>query len=159
MLRWRRDPAFRRFLVPDPPNVDGFTRWVADSASIEPWTLRGIVFEGRLIGYCCIDDLNPTIGKAQVGILIGDTDCWGRGIGTRVMSMLIDHCFDNLDLHRLLAVIARGNERSIGLFESLGFMHEGTLRDGTLVEGARADLLCYSLLRPEYEGDRDRSDN
>jgi len=122
--------------------------------SADPWTLRGISLEGRLIGYCSIDDLDTMIGKAQVGIVIGEPDCWGCGIGKHVMALLLAHCFEKLKLHRALAIVARGNDRSRGLFESLGFVHEGTLRDATQVDGARSDLLCYSLLAHEYEANR-----
>ena len=60
--------------------------------------------------------------------------------------------FMELRLHRVLAVIAKGNERSVSLFKKLGFKHEGTLREATKVADQFTDLLCYSILEHEYKG-------
>jgi len=154
IVHWREDPAVERFLNPHDRSLEMVRELIKRAQPADPWTLRGIWLEGRLIGYCSIDDLDTMIGKAQLGIIIGEPDCWGRGIGKHVMALLLAHCFEKLKLHRALAIVARGNERSSGLFESLGFVHEGTLREATLVGNVRTDLLCYSLLAHEYEANR-----
>jgi len=147
---WFRDPAVSQFLDPHARGMDDVRKLIENAQSNDPWTLRGIAINDRLIGYCGVDDLDTMLGKAQVGIVIGAPSCWGRGIGKQVMTLLLEHCFEDFELHRALAIVACGNERSIRLFESLGFVHEGTLRGATLVQGVRTDLLCYSMLKDEY---------
>jgi len=159
IVRWFRDPTVSRFLDPHFRGIERVRRLIAKAHPADPWTLRGITLEGRLIGYCSIDDVDTMIGKAQVGIVIGDPACWSQGIGKRVMGLLLAHCFGELELHRALAIIARGNERSSRLFELLGFVHEGTLREATLVDGVRTDLLCYSMLEHEYRANQESYDS
>jgi len=154
ILDWREHPIVGQFLDPHFRAPEVVRSWILETLSTEPWTVRGITYNDRLIGYCSITDLDTKIGKAQVGIVIGEPGLWGRGFGKHVLGILLPHCFRQHNLHRVLAIIARGNERSIHLFESIGFVHEGTLREATLVDGARTDLLCYSMLAPEYSGNR-----
>jgi ribosomal-protein-alanine N-acetyltransferase len=49
----------------------------------------------------------------------------GRGYMKEGMQQVIEHAFGVLGLHRLEANIQPGNDRSIGLVQSLGFKYEG----------------------------------
>jgi RimJ/RimL family protein N-acetyltransferase len=52
-----------------------------------------------------------------------------------------------LNFHRLEAEIVDYNEKSINLFESLGFKHEGTMREAKYYEGKYHDIFIYGLLK------------
>jgi RimJ/RimL family protein N-acetyltransferase len=56
-----------------------------------------------------------------------------------------------LRLNRIGAAVYDFNQRSIQLFEGLGFCREGTLRQNVLKQGEFADEHLYSLLRAEWE--------
>jgi len=59
--------------------------------------------------------------------------------------------FDELNLHRVTATVFSNNERSIALFEKLGFRREGVYREFLQRDGRRYDMYLYGLLRPEWE--------
>lgn len=103
-----------------------------------------------LVGHGVVEGVDLALRKCEVGVIIGEPRLWGQGLGKHAVQYLLQHCFEQLKLHRVLAVIARGNTRSERLFQRMGFTHEGTLRDATVIDGQFTDLLCYSMLEDEY---------
>jgi ribosomal-protein-serine acetyltransferase len=135
------------------------TRSVADSAAwIEDNSKRlkelgccwsGISENGRLIGSVGVTAINEHNGWAEIGYWLGSDFC-GRGIATRAVSALLEYLFDERQLHRVGLRTANTNVRSIALAKRLGFIHEGALRETSLFESARRDMLLFGLLRNEW---------
>ena len=59
--------------------------------------------------------------SAEFGIAIGESDQWGRGIGTAAGELLLRHAFDDLGLQRIDAEVPDANARSLRLVQRLGF--------------------------------------
>lgn len=73
-----------------------------------------------------------------------------QGIGREAVSAVIEHCFHDLKLHRLMAVIRPLNLASRALVEGLGFRCEGTLRENTRVGEVWWDDVVYGLLADDW---------
>jgi RimJ/RimL family protein N-acetyltransferase len=82
-----------------------------------------------------------------------DPDWQDQGYGRDALTALIDTLLDEWRLHRIEVTCEAGNERAAHLYESLGFVHEGTRRGVTFLSGAYRDQHIYGLLatdpRPE----------
>lgn len=78
---------------------------------------------GRLIGECSYRDRND--GVAEIGIKICETDCQNRGVGRRVLSMLIGWLFRN-GYSKMVLDTNLANTRAQHVYESLGFQKVGT---------------------------------
>ena len=154
LRRWRNDPATNRYLANRIKTKQDSEMWYRRIKSDSHNFLKGIQYNGRLIGYCVVEDIDRVNRKCEVGIIIGEPECRGKGIGTVVINQVLQYCFLELKLHRVLAVIARSNKPSEQLFIKLGFTHEGTLRDATVIGEEYMDLLCYSILESEYQEKR-----
>lgn len=76
----------------------------------------------------------------------------GNGHASEAVSLLIDHGFDALELHRIYAQTLESNAASQGFLESLGFTLEGQFREHHFMEGRRQDTYYYGLLRSEWDG-------
>jgi RimJ/RimL family protein N-acetyltransferase len=150
LLRWRNNPAVNRYLTGLYRTREDITAWYERITSDGNTLMRGIAYNGMLVGYSVVEGVDPVLRKCEVGVVIGEPHLWGKGLGKYVAQHLLQYCFAHLHLHRVLAVIARGNTRSERLFQHLGFTHEGTLRDATMIDGKFTDLLCYSMLEDEY---------
>lgn len=74
----------------------------------------------------------------------------GRGFGSEAVGLLLDHAFGERRFHRVTARVLETNAASQGLVESLGFTHEGTLRDEEFQDGAHVDVRYYGLLADEW---------
>ena len=73
---------------------------------------------GRLIGEC--NYRNVSDGVAEIGIKICETDCQNRGVGRKVLSMLIGWLFEN-GYFKIVLDTNLTNTRAQHVYESLGF--------------------------------------
>ncbi|MGG7165282.1 GNAT family N-acetyltransferase [Clostridium ihumii] len=66
---------------------------------------------------------------------------------------LIQKCFNNIytNMNRIGVEIYSFNERSIKLFESLGVVREGVIREQVYKKGKFVDEYIYGLLRQEWK--------
>jgi RimJ/RimL family protein N-acetyltransferase len=150
VTKWRNDPQINRYLTNRVRTIDEAEIWYKRIRSNSKNWFKIIMHDNEPVGYALVEDVDETRRKCEVAIIVGARYLWGSGIGTTVVRKMMQYCFDDLHLHRVLAIIARGNNRSIRLFEKSGFTHEGTLRDSLLIDGEFTDLLCYSMLEDEY---------
>lgn len=73
---------------------------------------------GRLIGECNYREVND--GVAEIGIKICETDCQNRGVGRKVLSMLIGWLFRS-GCSKIILDTNLANTRAQHVYESLGF--------------------------------------
>jgi RimJ/RimL family protein N-acetyltransferase len=75
----------------------------------------------------------------------------GKGYGRAAVRMIKDLAFNEWRAHRLWLDVMVHNRRARRLYESEGFMIEGTLRECVRQNGAFRSLLIMSILAHEYE--------
>ncbi|MEO0405137.1 MAG: GNAT family protein [Bacteroidota bacterium] len=100
------------------------------------------------VGTIDLYDFDPGNKRAGVGILIGETSERGKGLAQDALEVLIDYAFDILLLHQLYSSIPAYNDKSISLFEKLGFIQVGTRREWLKSAEGWHDEHLYQLLRP-----------
>jgi RimJ/RimL family protein N-acetyltransferase len=71
----------------------------------------------------------------------------GRGYGTRVQRLLVEHLFATTELDRIEASTDVENLAEQRALEKAGFRREGVLRGAQLRGGVRRDLVHYGLVR------------
>lgn len=94
--------------------------------------------------------------RLEVGYILVRRD-WGKGLMLEALCAFLDHCFADLDTHRIEAVIEPANGRSIRLAEGLGFRSEGLMRGRLCVEGRFRDVTMYGLLAEDWSANRPKS--
>ncbi|WP_232687536.1 GNAT family N-acetyltransferase [Halobacterium zhouii] len=77
----------------------------------------------------------------------------GEGYGTEAVEVLVEYAFEAHEIRGLQAQAFAPNEGSVGVLETLGFTHEGTLRDARFRGGEYVDVVWYGLLREEWESE------
>ena len=106
--------------------------------------------DGQMIGVCSYSDVNWKDRSAVLGWFIGDEAQRNKGYGTDLIRVLLKICFDELNLHRVSLNAYQYNERALRLYDRLGFVREGALRQAEYAMGRRWDLICFSMLEDEY---------
>jgi len=104
----------------------------------------------RVIGTVTLAHIDRPHRRASVGFALA-TSAWGQGYATEAVTRLIEHAFDDLELHRLEADVDPRNEPSLGLLERLGFRREGLLRERYHLAGEVQDSVMMGLLRTEWD--------
>jgi RimJ/RimL family protein N-acetyltransferase len=88
----------------------------------------------------------------ELGILIGDPDLWGRGVGTEAQRLTIQRAFGELGAHRVIELILAENRPARHVVERLGFELEGMMR-GHVKRGERLlDVAVYGLSPEGFKG-------
>lgn len=108
----------------------------------------------RHIGNIGIHRIHPVFRSAEIGMLIGEKDCWGKGIGSAAIGLLVGHAFLRLNLNRIYAGATEQNVGSIRAFEKVGFIQEGRARQAYYCEGAYVDCIQLGLLHSDWEQKR-----
>jgi len=87
--------------------------------------------DGRHIGNCVYYGVNETKGEAELGIMIGNRDCWDKGYGADAVITLVSHIFHQTNLKRIYLKTLDSNSRAQRCFQKCGFTLYGHLvKDG-----------------------------
>lgn len=65
---------------------------------------------------------------ADIGIMIGDRQSWGKGFATEAIQLLVSYAFNVLKIHKLCAGAYANNIGSIKALLKAGFVKEGRQR-------------------------------
>ena len=111
----------------------------------------------RLIGNSSFFGFDWVVRSAEVGIMIGEKTIWDQGFGTEVMTLLLRHGFETLNLNRIYLRVYAENKRAIRTYEKAGFVHEGRMRQAAYKRGSYSDILYMSVLRDEWNARKKES--
>ena len=102
----------------------------------------------RLIGEC--NYCNVADGVAEIGIKICETDCQNRGVGRKVLSMLIGWLFRN-GYSKIVLDTNLTNTRAQHVYESLGFRKVRTNIDSWKDQlGQLQSSVDYELVETDF---------
>jgi diamine N-acetyltransferase len=107
----------------------------------------GETIEVKSIG--CIDlfDFDPHHLRAGIGVLIADKADRGNGYASEALQLMIDYCFDTLNLHQVYTNITTDNEHSKSLFKKFGFEVTGLKQDWIYSKGRYLDEFTLQLIK------------
>lgn len=116
----------------------------------EPTFAIHTLADDTLIGQIGIEILAPGM-DAEVWILIGERDYWGKGYGTDAMRVVLAYAFRELRLHRVSLKTFEFNARAIRSYEKCGFRLEGKCREALNRMGRRWDEIWMGITRSDWE--------
>ncbi len=109
----------------------------------------GIWQGGEFAGVIGTHKIDWLYRRVEIGYWISQK-FQGRGIVTAACRAVIDHAFDEWDLHRVEIHCATGNEKSCAIPRRLGFQFEGMLREAQLLNGKYVDINVYGMLVQDW---------
>ena len=102
----------------------------------------------RLIGECNYRNIHD--GVAEIGVKICETDCQNRGVGRRILSMLIGWLFQN-GYSKIVLDTNLTNARAQHVYESLGFQKVRTSIDSWKDQlGRLQSSVDYELIEKNF---------
>jgi [ribosomal protein S5]-alanine N-acetyltransferase len=88
--------------------------------------------------------------RGTLGLLIGNPQHWGKGIGGEATRLMLGYAFSRLNLNRIDLGVYANHKRAIHLYHTIGFRIEGRFRRDVFHEGQYKDRLWMGLLRSEF---------
>ena len=108
--------------------------------------------DGSFIGTVKAAYINSYAGTADIGIMIGRQDLWGRGLASDALASLCGYLLGSGGLRRLTAGVMAVNPGMIRVFEKLGFVREGVFREQDRIGDDFCDHIHLGCLKAEFTG-------
>jgi RimJ/RimL family protein N-acetyltransferase len=126
-------------------------RWLqtrAEQADRADWAAMSRA-DGSYLGEAVLNDLAPDNETCGFRIALAGPHVYGRGYGTEITRLVVDHALDTVGLHRLELQVYAFNPRAQRVYEKCGFQVEGRRRDALLWDGERVDVIDMGILRTD----------
>jgi len=151
---WRTDEELARLDATRPLNMsyEDFLRYSKEEISfVSPLSKRLAIdtLDGKHIGNCMYYDIDVKGGEAELGVMIGDRDYWGKGYGTDSVASLLGYIFTATSLDRVYLHTLDWNERAQRSFSKTGF------REVKRVRRSGQNFIRMEVLRSDWEARAD----
>ena len=151
-VKWFNDPDVNKTLfVDDKLDLDKSIEWFERTKDDD--SRRDFIIENAQaepIGVVSLVHINKVHATAEIYIVIGEKDHWGKGVMLEAESLIIGWAFQTLKLEKIYADSFASNIASIITMKKIGFKIEGTLRKERLQQGRRVDIIRLGLLKEEF---------
>ncbi|WP_373032491.1 GNAT family N-acetyltransferase [Sulfurovum sp.] len=157
-LRWMNDPEVLQFTESRwaKYNIDDLKLFVKNINKSPKDYLFGIFITetGQHIGNIKIGNINDQHKFADLGIIIGDKEEWGKGYATESIKLAVDYAFSKLKLYKVTAGVYINNSGSIKALKKVGFEECGRHIKHCVFDSDRVDTLTLEIInkRMEYNG-------
>jgi ribosomal-protein-alanine N-acetyltransferase len=110
-----------------------------------------------VIGYANLSNfVRGAFHACYLGYGIG-AEHQGKGLMTEALKLTVEHAFEELRLHRIMANHLPTNERSSKVLSRLGFVKEGYAREYLFINGAWRDHVLTALTNDRWAPPSGRS--
>jgi len=137
-----------------PSTVDDEARAMSQSTSYTSGEYQFAVEtlkDRQLIGKCGFTKVNWKNRMGEMAILIGEKEYRGKGYGADAVRTLCRFGFEEMNLHKIKAVVFAFNEAALRCYEKCGFRREGLLKEEMFREGAYHDVAVLGLIEHTME--------
>lgn len=104
---------------------------------------------GQYIGNIKLSwDANHMVG--DIGIMIGDTNSWGRGLASDAINLMTAVAFNQIGLRKVVAGAYQDNAASLRAFQRCGYSEEARLTEHVLLDGHPTDVILMCMHKKDF---------
>jgi RimJ/RimL family protein N-acetyltransferase len=104
-----------------------------------------------MIGFIRLVSVGWSHGFSALEVGIGEPAERSRGYGSEALRLMLRFAFDELNVHRVGAVVPGYNDGALRFFQRAGFVVEARRRDAVHRFGRRWEALHLGMLRGEWK--------
>jgi RimJ/RimL family protein N-acetyltransferase len=144
---WLNDPEVNKYLETREATIAELKNYIREKNKNPNCLFLGIFFKknNKHIGNIKLEPIDFKNRKATLGILIGDKNYWGKGIGKEATKLLINYAFQKLNLKEINLGVISANKRAISLYKKLGFKIYQVDKKSIQREGKFFDKILMSI--------------
>ncbi|MDB4638760.1 GNAT family N-acetyltransferase [bacterium] len=145
-ISWLNDPVVTRFSnqrFQTHTTESSFSYLKSFSGSSNSFLLLELSSNSRPVGTATVYR-STQHGTADIGLMIGDRQCWGQGYGQEAWSWLVEAVLKEPVMRKVTGGTARLNQAMVQIMENSGMTLEAVRIRQELIEGKTVDLLYYS---------------
>lgn len=155
VLLWMNDSDITKWLLMLLPasaaqEKDWFAKQSFLSNPPSDIVLAIVLKDGQHIGNIGLHKIDWISRRAELGIVIGDKDQWGKGYASEAEKLLIHYAFESLGLNKLYAPIFADNVGSQKAIQKNGAHEEARLKNHYWKNGKYNDSVIFSIFRDDF---------
>ena len=143
---WLNDPEVNIYLETRECTTDDLKKYIKKKSEQKNCLFLGIYWKenDKHIGTIKLEPIDYKKSAATMGIMIGDKNYWGKGVGGEAVNLLTNYAFQQLGLKEMNLGVMATNQRALRLYEKCGFKvyeieknalnHDGKLFDNILMK-------------------------
>ncbi|MCF7865094.1 MAG: GNAT family N-acetyltransferase [Candidatus Pacebacteria bacterium] len=93
--------------------------------------------------------MNTHHKNAQIGIVLGDKNFWGKGVASEVIEGVIQYACNTLDIEYIGAEVEEANIPMQKVLIKVGFSQDGLFKGARVKDGARIDVVHFGIGKGE----------
>lgn len=150
-VKWVNDKANNQFLHYDLPlEVDRTFLWFEKIKNKNDRADYTIIVNEKPVGLIGLLNVDQKNRKAEYYIILGETEYKGKGVAKKASQLLINESCNVYNLNKIYLYTEVKNFPAQHLFESIGFIKEGLLKEDLIQKNKKIDRFFYSLFIEEY---------
>jgi len=113
-----------------------------------------VTMDGLGVGAAFISNRDLGNRRASWAFYLADPSTRGRGVGSAVEYLVLEHAFGRLGLHKLCCEVMAFNTAVVSMHKKFGFVEEGLLREHVLREEGWVDVHVLAMLASTWQEQR-----
>ncbi len=102
------------------------------------------------IGNIKLGNIHTLYMHADIGLIIGLKEYWGKGMATKAIRLVTDYGFNTLNLHKIFAGAYSMNVGSIKAFQKCGYNIAYIKKDEVFFENKYVDCVYLEKFNPNH---------
>ena len=150
-VEWINNPENNQFLHYDIPIcVEKTEKWFESHIGDDTRYDAVIEADGVPVGTIGLLSIDRKNSKAEYYIAMGEVAYKGKGVAKAASRLILAYAFETLGLNRVYLFTEVENVAAQRLFERVGFVKEGIIRQDILSHRKYVDRMAYGYLREEW---------
>jgi RimJ/RimL family protein N-acetyltransferase len=136
----------------DPGRIEQLRRWYRGRNAQSDRLDLAVVNKasGQCVGEVVLNEWDPGNRSCNFRTFLGPSGR-DRGLGTEAVRMIVGYGFEQLGLHRISLQVYAFNPRARHVYEKVGFLEEGVLREELRYRDQWVDATVMSILAHEWK--------
>jgi len=141
---WLNDEETNKYLETRSVTIGELKKYISKRDESDEALFFGVFWKenGKHMGNVKLEPIDQKKSTAVMGILIGDKDYWGMGVGTEVTSLITDYAFSDLGIEEVSLGVMADNKAAIRVYEKCGYKIDKVIKDGINHDGVLYDKIC-----------------
>ncbi len=150
-VEWVNNPENNMFLHYDVPIcVEKTEKWFDSHLGEDTRYDAVIEADGVPVGTIGLLSIDRKNSKAEYYIAMGETSYKGKGVAKEASRLILQYGLEVLGLNRIYLFTEVENVSAQKLFERVGFVREGLIRQDIVSHGKFVDRIVYGFLKEEW---------
>ncbi|MFS8083343.1 MAG: GNAT family N-acetyltransferase [Ginsengibacter sp.] len=156
-LEYRGDPEVARYQGFNPMTLTEAKNFIEQQIPVEfktpgEWYQYGIEDKStkQIIGDGAIKFFGEDNLMAELGISLSRSR-QNKGFAKETISYILSFLFQDIDFHRVMAIVDAENLNAIKLLTSLNFRQEGYFKENIFFKGRWGSEIQFAMLREDFE--------